>query len=48
MKCGIYKIINLINGKVYIGQTINYTKRKSRHFLLLKKGIHHNEYLYRY
>jgi len=27
---GIYKITNLIDGKVYIGQTVNYNKRKKR------------------
>lgn len=29
--CGIYKIENLINGKVYIGQSINISKRWSVH-----------------
>jgi group I intron endonuclease len=27
----IYKVTNLINNKVYIGQTINFNKRKSDH-----------------
>lgn len=27
----IYKVTNLINGKVYIGQTINFPKRKIKH-----------------
>ena len=44
---GIYKITNLIDGKVYIGQTVNYNKRKKRHLNSLKNGNHHNEHLQR-
>ena len=29
--CGIYKIENLINGKVYIGKSINIKKRFKDH-----------------
>jgi len=47
MKIGIYKITNLINGKVYIGQTINYGKRLRAHKSKLKAGKHHNEHLQR-
>lgn len=32
MTCGIYKITNLINNKVYIGQSKNIERRKYRHF----------------
>lgn len=41
----IYKITNIVNGKVYIGQTINYKKRSKEHFSTLRKGIHRNPYL---
>ncbi len=44
---GIYKITNLIDGKIYIGQTVNYRKRKTSHFSKLKQGKHHNEHLQR-
>lgn len=44
---GIYKITNLIDGKVYIGQTVNYNKRKKRHLSSLKNGNHHNKHLQR-
>ena len=44
---GIYKITNLIDGKVYIGQTVNYNKRKKKHLSSLKNGNHHNEHLQR-
>ena len=30
-KCGIYKITNNINGKVYIGQSVNITRRWREH-----------------
>ena len=32
----IYKVINLINQKVYIGQTNNFEKRKKRHYYIAK------------
>lgn len=41
----IYKITNKANGKVYIGQTINYKKRSKEHFSTLRKGVHRNQYL---
>lgn len=31
MSMGIYKIENLVNGKCYIGQSINITKRWNNH-----------------
>ncbi len=43
----IYKIVNKLNGKVYIGQTTNYSKRKKDHFKMLKYGRHHNNHLQR-
>lgn len=35
----IYKATNKVNGKVYIGQTIDFKRRKAEH-LSLKNGIH--------
>lgn len=43
--CGIYIIENLINGKVYIGQSKHIKARWKAHFSKLKKGIHENDYL---
>ena len=43
----IYIIENLINGKAYIGQTKNKTKRRVDHFSLLRHNKHHNDYLQR-
>jgi group I intron endonuclease len=41
----IYIIINLVNGKVYIGSTKDITIRFNRHKYQLNKGIHGNEHL---
>ena len=42
---GIYKIINLVNNKIYIGSSINIEKRIYKHFWLLKNNTHYNTYL---
>ena len=47
MTMGIYKIENLINGKVYVGSSVDVEKRRYHHFYEMKKGIHKNEYLQR-
>ena len=39
---GIYKITNLLNGKVYVGQSQNVFERKFQHFTALRKGNHEN------
>jgi group I intron endonuclease len=39
---GIYKIINKVNNKIYIGSSINLFKRKKEHFWALTRGNHHN------
>lgn len=47
MKGYIYEIINIINGKKYIGQTINIKHRIEEHFSSLRKGNHHSTKLQR-
>jgi len=47
MNTGIYAIINKVNGKMYIGSSINLRKRKSTHFNNLKNNRHGNNYLQR-
>lgn len=42
---GIYKIVNVINNKVYIGQTTNFYRREKYHFNLLKRNAHSNQHL---
>lgn len=44
---GIYVILNIVNNKVYVGSTKNFTKRKSAHFNLLVKNKHWNVKLQR-
>ncbi len=46
-KIGIYKITNLANGKVYVGQSRDLIKRKNSHKNTLKNNNHYNEYLQR-
>ena len=43
--CGVYKIENLINGKVYVGKSKNIGVRWSEHRSELNKGIHINSHL---
>ena len=47
MKSGIYKIVNISNEKVYVGQTVNMKKRWSTHKKLLSQGNHFNCHLQR-
>jgi hypothetical protein len=42
---GIYKITNLVNGKIYIGQSINIIRRFVYHKSTLKANNHYNKYL---
>lgn len=45
MSIGIYKIKNLLNGNVYIGQSVDIEKRWSTHKAELKNNYHHNIHL---
>lgn len=42
---GIYKITNLINNRIYIGQSDRLNEREREHFYRLKNKTHHNEHL---
>jgi len=42
---GIYIIRNIINGKNYIGSTVNLERRKKEHFRELRTGNHDNSHL---
>lgn len=44
-ECGIYKIVNKVNGKIYVGQTSNIKKRCKAHLVKLKNEKHCNSYL---
>ena len=43
--CGIYQIVNIVNNKKYIGQSINIRDRFIRHKYQLNKNIHDNKKL---
>lgn len=43
--CGIYKITNLVNGKVYIGLSKDITKRLKTHLTQLISNTHYNKHL---
>lgn len=42
MNSGIYKIVNTVNGKFYIGSAINFERRWALHLSLLRRNMHHN------
>lgn len=42
---GVYGIVNLINNKIYIGSSINLSKRKASHFSHLRKNNHNSSHL---
>lgn len=46
-KSGIYKITNTLNGKVYIGKSVDLSQRWFSHKSYLKSGKHFNKHLQR-
>jgi group I intron endonuclease len=42
---GVYKILNKVNNKIYIGSTNNFKRRETEHFRNLKNNKHENSYL---
>lgn len=47
MNSGVYRIVNTINHKVYIGSAVNLRRRELRHWNELSLGKHHNKHLQR-
>lgn len=43
----IYKIVNMVNGFLYVGSAVSEGQRKRRHFTDLKNNCHHSRYLQR-
>ena len=42
MARGIYKIINIVNNKFYVGSAVNLSRRRARHFSELRNNRHSN------
>jgi len=40
--CGIYGFINTLDGKWYVGQSVNVEVRRLNHLTQLRRGLHHN------
>ena len=45
MAKGIYKIINVVNNKFYVGSAVDLKRRKTRHFSELRTNKHNNKHL---
>ena len=45
MARGIYKIINVVNNKFYVGSAVDFTARKRRHWWALRSQRHANKHL---
>ena len=45
MARGIYKIINVVNNKFYVGSAVDFTARKRRHWWALRSQRHPNKHL---
>jgi group I intron endonuclease len=45
MARGIYKIINVVNNKFYVGSAEDFTRRKRVHWWMLRRGNHANKHL---
>lgn len=45
MARGIYKIINIVNNKFYVGSAVDLKRRKTRHFSELRSNKHNNRHL---
>lgn len=47
MTRGIYKIQNTIDGRMYVGQSVDIESRLKEHFRVLNLGTHGNKFLQR-
>lgn len=47
MKCGVYQILNVLNGKVYVGSSVHMGNRRYNHFWSLRANKHYNAHLQR-
>lgn len=47
MTCGIYEIVNTVNGKRYVGSSVDIDSRWQTHLRELRRGTHHAQHLQR-
>ena len=47
MTCGVYQILNIVNGERYIGSSVNIERRWQGHLRMLRRGTHYNVHLRR-
>lgn len=47
LNCGVYRWLNTVTGKSYVGSAVNMGKRKARHLWALRSGVHCNPKLQR-
>lgn len=47
MTCGIYEIVNTVNGKRYVGSSVDIDSRWQTHIRELRRGTHHAQHLQR-
>jgi len=45
MRSGIYRIINSVNGNIYIGSSVDLIRRRKQHFIALLNNKHFNNHL---
>jgi group I intron endonuclease len=45
--CGVYEIVNAVNGKRYVGSSVKVAARMRKHAALLGRGTHHSPILQR-
>jgi|WetSurMetagenome_2_1015567.scaffolds.fasta_scaffold178169_1 hypothetical protein len=43
--CGVYALVDVVADKVYVGSTVDLTRRATQHFRSLEEGVHHNRNL---
>lgn len=44
---GVYRILNIVDGKIYVGSSVDIQRRIKSHTHELRKGTHNNKYLQR-
>jgi hypothetical protein len=43
--CGVYVLVDMMADKLYVGSSVDLTRRATQHFRSLEEGVHHNRNL---